>query len=53
MIIHATRPFVVNERIKTKIKGYEVSGRVEVSIYYLTYLKGSIRELIQSEWFPL
>jgi len=34
-MIHATRPFVVNERIQTKIKGYEVSGKVEVCIYYL------------------
>ncbi|KHN08264.1 Mechanosensitive ion channel protein 2, chloroplastic [Glycine soja] len=29
IMIHATRPFVVNERIQTKIKGYEVTGKVE------------------------
>lgn len=29
-MIHATRPFVVNEWIQTKIEGYEVSGTVEV-----------------------
>ncbi|KAA3457396.1 Mechanosensitive ion channel 2, chloroplastic-like protein [Gossypium australe] len=28
-MIHATRPFVVNEWIQTKIEGYEVSGTVE------------------------
>lgn len=32
VMIHATRPFVVNEWIKTKIEGYEVSGSVEVGI---------------------
>lgn len=31
-MIHATRPFVVNEWIQTKIEGYEVSGTVEVCI---------------------
>ncbi|CAL0305599.1 unnamed protein product [Lupinus luteus] len=29
VMIHATRPFVENERIQTNIKGYEVSGKVE------------------------
>ena len=29
-MIHATRPFVVNEWIQTKIEGYDVSGTVEV-----------------------
>ncbi|KAM5551112.1 hypothetical protein ABKV19_026109 [Rosa sericea] len=29
VMIHATRPFVVNEWIQTKIEGYEVSGTVE------------------------
>lgn len=29
-MIHATRPFIVNEWIQTKIEGYEVSGTVEV-----------------------
>lgn len=41
-MIHATRPFVVNERIQTKIKGYEVTGKVEVCIYHLTYWKGCL-----------
>ena len=31
-MIHATRPFVLNEWIQTKIEGYEVSGTVEVCI---------------------
>ncbi|CAI0474326.1 unnamed protein product [Linum tenue] len=31
-MIHATRPFVVNEWIQTKIEGYEVSGTVEVRV---------------------
>ena len=30
IMIHATRPFVLNEWIQTKIGGYEVSGTVEV-----------------------
>ncbi|XP_074371149.1 mechanosensitive ion channel protein 2, chloroplastic-like isoform X2 [Apium graveolens] len=29
VMIHATRPFIVNEWIQTKIEGYEVSGTVE------------------------
>lgn len=33
VMIHATRPFVVNEWIQTKIDGYEVSGTVEVCIF--------------------
>ena len=33
-MIHATRPFVVNEWIQTRIEGYEVSGTVEVCIEY-------------------
>ena len=32
-MIHATRPFAVNERIQTKIKDSEVSGTVEVCIH--------------------
>ncbi|CAK9163269.1 unnamed protein product [Ilex paraguariensis] len=28
-MIHATRPFVVNEWIQTKIEGYEISGTVK------------------------
>ena len=31
IMIHATRPFVDNEWIQTKIEGQEVSGTVEVS----------------------
>lgn len=30
IMIHATRPFVENEWIQTKIEGQEVSGTVEV-----------------------
>ena len=39
VMIHATRPFVLNEWIQTKIEGYEVSGTVEVGIiiFQLTY----------------
>lgn len=33
IMIHATRPFVLNEWIQTTIQGYEVSGTVEVCIY--------------------
>ncbi|KAG0478211.1 hypothetical protein HPP92_012930 [Vanilla planifolia] len=29
VMIHATRPFILNEWIQTKIEGYEVSGTVE------------------------
>ncbi|XP_058069326.1 mechanosensitive ion channel protein 2, chloroplastic-like isoform X3 [Magnolia sinica] len=32
VMIHATRPFIVNEWIQTKIEGYEVSGTVEEAI---------------------
>ncbi|OAY70322.1 Mechanosensitive ion channel protein 3, chloroplastic [Ananas comosus] len=32
VMIHATRPFVVNEWIQTKIEGYEVSGTVEIIV---------------------
>uniref|UniRef100_A0A9I9DCJ5 Mechanosensitive ion channel protein 2, chloroplastic-like n=1 Tax=Cucumis melo TaxID=3656 RepID=A0A9I9DCJ5_CUCME len=35
VMIHATRPFVVNEWIQTKIEGYEVSGTVEVCMFLL------------------
>ena len=34
-MIHATRPFVLNEWIQTKIEGYEVSGTVEVCPFLL------------------
>lgn len=32
VMIHATRPFVVNDVIQTKIEGCEVSGAVEVCL---------------------
>ena len=35
IMIHATRPFVLNEWIQTKIEGYEVSGTVEVCPFLL------------------
>jgi len=38
-MIHATRPFIVNEWIQTKIEGYEVSGTVEVCISNLLRTK--------------
>ena len=46
-MIHATRPFVLNEWIQTKIEGYEVSGTVEVCINCLFTKfskKGSLHE---------
>ncbi|CAL5204595.1 unnamed protein product [Lathyrus oleraceus] len=47
LMIHATRPFVVNERIKTKIKGYEVSGRVEhVGWWSPTVVRGADCEAV-------
>ncbi|KAL9312725.1 hypothetical protein ACSQ67_018177 [Phaseolus vulgaris] len=47
MMIHATRPFVVNERIQTKIKGYEVTGKVEhVGWWSPTIIRGSDCEAI-------
>ena len=33
VMIHATRPFVINEWIQTTIEGYEVSGTVEVCAF--------------------
>lgn len=36
-MIHASRPFVLNDWIQTKIGGYEVSGTVEVCINALTF----------------
>lgn len=39
IMIHATRPFVRNERIQIKIEGYEVSGTVEVSNHIIFELK--------------
>ncbi|KAL4564266.1 hypothetical protein LXL04_028324 [Taraxacum kok-saghyz] len=46
-MIHATRPFVVNEWIKAKIEGYEVSGTVEhVGWWSPTVIRGEDREAI-------
>ncbi|KAL4644379.1 hypothetical protein ACB092_02G160500 [Castanea dentata] len=46
-IIHATRPFVVNEWIQTKIEGYEVSGTVEhVGWWSPTIVRGEDREAV-------
>jgi hypothetical protein len=52
-MIHATRPFVVNEWIQTKIEGYEVSGTVEVCIKFLstqTSKKGYLHEWKRKEY---
>ncbi|XP_010942788.1 mechanosensitive ion channel protein 2, chloroplastic [Elaeis guineensis] len=47
MMIHATRPFVVNEWIQTKIEGYEVSGSVEhVGWWSPTIIRGEDREAV-------
>ncbi|KAG9139850.1 hypothetical protein Leryth_015236 [Lithospermum erythrorhizon] len=46
-IIHATRPFVANEWIQTKIEGYEVSGTVEhVGWWSPTVIRGENREAV-------
>ncbi|KAE8696000.1 Mechanosensitive ion channel protein 3 [Hibiscus syriacus] len=46
-IIHATRPFVVNEWIQTKIEGYEVSGTVEhIGWWSPTIIRGEDREAV-------
>eukprot|EP00257_Ricinus_communis_P012010 XP_002533682.2 mechanosensitive ion channel protein 2, chloroplastic [Ricinus communis] len=46
-MIHATRPFVVNEWIQTKIEGYEVSGTVEhVGWWSPTIIRGEDREAV-------
>ncbi|GER34504.1 MSCS-like 2, partial [Striga asiatica] len=46
-IIHATRPFVVNEWIQTKIEGYEISGTVEeVGWWSPTVVRGEDREAV-------
>ncbi|KAF5955372.1 hypothetical protein HYC85_008228 [Camellia sinensis] len=46
-MIHATRPFVVNEWIQTKVEGYEVSGTVEhVGWWSPTIIRGDDREAI-------
>ncbi|GAB4844183.1 Mechanosensitive ion channel protein 2, chloroplastic [Ancistrocladus abbreviatus] len=47
VMIHTTRPFVVNEWIQTKIEGYEVSGTVEhVGWWSPTIIRGDNREAI-------
>ncbi|XP_047319911.1 mechanosensitive ion channel protein 2, chloroplastic-like [Impatiens glandulifera] len=47
VMIHATRPFVLNEWIQTKIEGYEVSGTVEhVGWWSPTIIRGDDREAI-------
>ncbi|TYH95408.1 hypothetical protein ES332_A12G103500v1 [Gossypium tomentosum] len=46
-MIHATRPFVLNEWIQTKIEGYEVSGTVEhVGWWSPTIVRGEDREAV-------
>ncbi|XVE83063.1 hypothetical protein DITRI_Ditri16bG0056800 [Diplodiscus trichospermus] len=46
-MIHATRPFIVNEWIQTKIEGYEVSGTVEhVGCWSPTIVRGEDREAV-------
>ncbi|KAF7830011.1 mechanosensitive ion channel protein 3, chloroplastic-like isoform X1 [Senna tora] len=47
VMIQATRPFVVNEWIQTKIEGYEVSGTVEhVGWWSPTIVRGDDREAV-------
>ncbi|MCO5548908.1 hypothetical protein L7F22_002370 [Adiantum nelumboides] len=47
MMIHATRPFILNEWIQTKIEGYEVSGTVEhVGWWSPTIVRGDDREAV-------
>ncbi|KAK7410462.1 hypothetical protein VNO78_01261 [Psophocarpus tetragonolobus] len=47
IMIHTARPFVVNERIQTKIKGYEVTGKVEhVGWWSPTIVRGSDCEAV-------
>ncbi|CAN6460088.1 unnamed protein product [Victoria cruziana] len=47
VMIHATRPFLVNEWIQTKIQGYEVSGFVEhVGWWSPTIIRGEDGEAI-------
>ncbi|XWS29594.1 hypothetical protein CRYUN_Cryun24cG0042200 [Craigia yunnanensis] len=46
-MIHATRTFIVNEWIQTKIQGYEVSGTVEhVGWWSPTIVRGEDREAV-------
>ncbi|KAH6823452.1 MSCS-like 2 [Perilla frutescens var. hirtella] len=47
VMIHATRPFVLNEWIQTKIQGYEVSGTVEhVGWWSPTIIRADDREAV-------
>ncbi|CAL9158521.1 unnamed protein product [Musa hybrid cultivar] len=47
VMIHATRPFVINEWIQTKIEGNEVSGTVEhVGWWSPTIIRGDDREAV-------
>ncbi|KAM7520843.1 hypothetical protein LguiB_019805 [Lonicera macranthoides] len=47
VMIHATRPFVANEWIQTKIEGYEVSGTVEhMGWWSPTIIRGDDREAV-------
>lgn len=47
VMIHTTRPFVINEWIQTKIEGYEVSGTVEhVGWWSPTIIRGDDREAV-------
>eukprot|EP00850_Spirogloea_muscicola_P012755 SM000084S23091 [mRNA] locus=s84:35311:38401:+ [translate_table: standard] len=47
IMIHATRPFMVNEWIQTKIEGQEVSGTVEhVGWWEPTIIRGDDREAV-------
>ncbi|XP_051137468.1 mechanosensitive ion channel protein 2, chloroplastic-like isoform X2 [Andrographis paniculata] len=46
-MIHATRPFIINEWIQTKIEGYEVSGTVEsVGWWGPAIIRGEDREAV-------
>ncbi|CAL1372199.1 unnamed protein product [Linum trigynum] len=47
VMIHATRPFVLNEWIQTTIQGYQVSGTVEhVGWWSPTIIRGDDREAV-------
>lgn len=47
IMIHATRPFILNDWIQTKIQGYDVSGTVEhVGWWSPTVIRGDDREAI-------
>nr|GMD58323.1 Mechanosensitive ion channel protein 2, chloroplastic [Ipomoea batatas] len=47
VMIHATRPFVVNDVIQTKIEGCEVSGAVEhIGWWSPTIIRGEDREAV-------